>query len=128
MAQNNLARNLTQEEPEQPYVSTPRRVSQPGRQPGFSPRLRLNAFEKVLIIGGSILLTGLMLMVVSSKIALSNSQHELQHLDTRISNIHNDNTNLKQQIGELQSSSRLQKIAKENGMSLSNGNIRNVTK
>jgi cell division protein FtsL len=42
--------------------------------------------------------------------------------------VNSNNTNLQQQVGELQSSSRLQKIAKENGMSLSNGNIRNVTK
>ncbi len=126
MAQNNLARNLTQEEPET-YVSTPERVKPtPGVQP--KQHLKLSAFEKTLIVCGSVILTVLMLMVVSSKIALSNSQHQLQHLDTRITAIHNNNINLQQQIGELQSSSRLQKIAKENGMTLSNGNIRNVTK
>lgn len=125
MAQNNLARNLAQEEP-QTYISTPKRVQTP--EIGANQRLGLNAFEKALIACGSVMLTVLMLVVVSSKISLSDSQHQLQHLDTRITNIHNNNTNLQQQIGELQSSSRLQKIAKENGMSLSNGNIRNVTK
>ncbi len=127
MAQNNLARNLTQEDPK-PYVSAPKpkQVSTPQGNP--QQRLKLSRFEKLLIVCGSALMTVMMLMVVSSKIALSDAQHNLQHLDNRISTVHNNNTSLQQQIGELQSSTRLQKIAKENGMSLSNGNIRNVTK
>ncbi|GAD17403.1 cell division protein FtsL [Lentilactobacillus otakiensis] len=124
MAQNNLAHNLT-EQP-QPYVSAPDQVKI--KKVSISKALKLSSFEKLLIVCGSAVLTVLMLVVVSSKIALSNSQHELQHLDNRIVNVRNNNTNLKQQIGELQSSTRLDKIAHKSGMSLSNANIRNVTK
>lgn len=124
MAQNNLARNLT-EEP-QPSVSEPEKVQI--KRVSIGKTLKLSSFEKLLIVCGSAMLTVLMLVVVSSKIALSNSQHELQHLDNQIVNVRNNNTNLKQQIGELQSSTRLDKIAHKSGMSLSNANIRNVTK
>lgn len=126
MAQNNLARNLTSQEEPQINVSAPERAINPGTV--AKPHLKLNSFEKLLIVCGSAVLTVLMLLVVSSKIALSESQHQLQHLDSQITRVNSNNTNLQQQVGELQSSSRLQKIAKENGMSLSNGNIRNVTK
>ena len=124
MAQNNLARNLTAEP--KPYVSSPEHKQV--KKVSISKALKLSSFEKLLIVCGSAVLTVLMLVVVSSKIALSNSQHELQHLDNRIVNVRNNNTNLKQQIGELQSSTRLNKIAHKSGMSLSNANIRNVTK
>ncbi|GEP24012.1 MAG: cell division protein FtsL [Lentilactobacillus diolivorans] len=125
MEQNNLARSFAQAEPKK-VVSTPDQVVT--KKVRVSQRLNLSVFEKLLIVCGSALLTVLMLVVVSSKIALSNSQHQLQHLDSQTVNVRNDNTNLKQQIGELQSSSRLDKIAKQSGMSLSNHNIRNVTK
>lgn len=125
MEQNNLARSFAQAEPKK-VVSTPDQVVT--KKVRVSQRLNLSVLEKLLIVCGSALLTVLMLVVVSSKIALSNSQHQLQHLDSQTVNVRNDNTNLKQQIGELQSSSRLDKIAKQSGMSLSNHNIRNVTK
>ncbi|KRL20432.1 cell division protein FtsL [Lentilactobacillus kisonensis] len=128
MAQNNLARDIA----EQPktYVSSPEQVPTEVtvKRVRVASRLQLSAFEKVLIVSGSAILTVLMLLVVSSKVALSNSQHQLQHIDNQIVNVRNDNTNLNQQIGELQSSSRLEKVAKQSNMSLKNANIRNVTK
>ncbi|GHP14997.1 cell division protein FtsL [Lentilactobacillus fungorum] len=128
MAQNNLARKIV-EQPET-YVSAPEQTPEEvvSRNVRAAERLKLSAFEKLLIVSGSVILTVLMLLVVSSKIALSNAQHQLQHVDSQIVNVQNDNTNLKQQIGELQSSSRLEKVAKQGNMSLKNANIRNVTK
>jgi cell division protein FtsL len=128
MAQNNLARKIV-EQP-QTYVSAPEQTPEEvvSRNVRAAERLKLSAFEKLLIVSGSVILTVLMLLVVSSKIALSNAQHQLQHVDSQIVNVQNDNTNLKQQIGELQSSSRLEKVAKQGNMSLKNANIRNVTK
>ncbi|AQW20581.1 cell division protein FtsL [Lentilactobacillus curieae] len=125
MAQNNLAREIFQQPktttfaPEQPAVKS---------EPKVKERLKVSTFEKVLGATLAIVASVLMIYVVSSKIALSNSQHELQQLDNQVATMHNKNTNYKQQIGELQSSSRLEKIAKSSGMSLSNSNIRNVTK
>lgn len=128
MAQNNLARNIA-EEPKT-YVSSPEQTPDEvaTQQVHVATKLQISPFEKLLIVSGSIILTVLMLLVVSSKIALSNAQHQLQHVDTQIVNVRNDNTNLNQQIGELQSSSRLEKVAKQGNMSLKNANIRNVTK
>lgn len=128
MAQNNLARNIA-EEPKT-YVSSPEQTPDEvaTQQVHVATKLQISPFEKLLIVSGSVILTVLMLLVVSSKIALSNAQHQLQHVDTQIVNVRNDNTNLNQQIGELQSSSRLEKVAKQGNMSLKNANIRNVTK
>lgn len=128
MAQNNLARNIA-EEPKT-YVSSPEQTPDEvvTKQVHVATKLQISPFEKLLIVSGSVILTVLMLLVVSSKIALSNAQHQLQHVDTQIVNVRNDNTNLNQQIGELQSSSRLEKVAKQGNMSLKNANIRNVTK
>ncbi|MBU9788276.1 cell division protein FtsL [Lentilactobacillus sp. IMAU92037] len=128
MAQNNLARNIA-EEPKT-YVSSPEQTPDEvvTKQVRVATKLKISPFEKLLIVSGSVILTVLMLLVVSSKIALSNAQHQLQHVDTQIVNVRNDNTNLNQQIGELQSSSRLEKVAKQGNMSLKNANIRNVTK
>ncbi|WP_283678888.1 cell division protein FtsL [Lentilactobacillus sp. Marseille-Q4993] len=127
MAQNNLAENMV-EEPlrKQSYETTPSYGE--STEVETKKWLKCSRFEKLLMgIGGAIAAV-MCIFVISSKIALTNSQHQLQQLDNRIVTMHNKNTTLTQQIGELQSSSRLQKIAKNNGMSLNNANIRNVTK
>ena len=124
MAQNNLARQIVEQPVENPTTLIEKQPEAP--QPVW--KLKLSGMEKLLIIGGCAVLCLLMIGVVSSKIALSNSQQQLQRLDNRIVKLHNGNTSLNQQISELQSSSRLNQIAKQNGMSLNNANIRNVTK
>ncbi|KRK37886.1 hypothetical protein FD07_GL002225 [Levilactobacillus parabrevis ATCC 53295] len=59
---------------------------------------------------------------------MSNAQHELQSVNNAVTTYTNRNTNKQQQINELQSRSRLDKIAKKQGLSLQNDRIRNVNK
>lgn len=126
MAQNNLAENLID-------VPSKRTISVPSKPktvaaPVAATQLKVNNFEKLLIVACTLVVALLMVLVVNSKIALTNSEHQLQQLQTTSSKISTENTNLDQQISELQSSTRLEAIAQKDGMSLSNSRIRNVTK
>lgn len=80
-----------------------------------------------MVVGGLILAT-MMVCVVSSKIAMSNAQHELQSVAQTTATYQNKNTNAQQEINELQSRSRLDKIAQKQGLSLQNSRIRTVNK
>ncbi|KRN97560.1 hypothetical protein IV54_GL001329 [Levilactobacillus paucivorans] len=70
----------------------------------------------------------LMVSVVSTKIAMSNTVHDLQSINNSVTTYQNRNTNAQQEINELQSRSRLDKIAKKQGLTLENDRIRNVNK
>jgi len=129
MAQSNLAKEIFQQAeptytPAQPVA--PVKPAEPKLK--AKTRVGFSTFEKALGLTGSLICVALMIVLVSSKIALTNAQHNLQQVDNRISKVQSQNTNYKQQIGALQSSNRLEKIAHDSGMSLSNANIRNVTK
>lgn len=126
MAQNNLAREIFQQA--EPTYTPTQPVVPAAPKTQTETKVGISTFEKVLFAVGALVCVAMMIFVVSAKIALTNAQHELQQVDDRISTVHSQNTNYKQQIGELQSSNRLEKIAKDSGMSLSNANIRNVTK
>lgn len=131
MAQNNLAENLVDVPSKRTIAVRPSRpttVSTPAAAPVVQPRLKVNTFEKLLVVACTLVVALLMVMVVNSKIALTNSEHQLQQLQSTSSKISTENTNLDQQISELQSSTRLEAIAQKDGMSLSNSRIRNVTK
>ncbi|KRN26206.1 hypothetical protein FD14_GL002578 [Secundilactobacillus similis DSM 23365 = JCM 2765] len=65
---------------------------------------------------------------MSLQIGVSTAQQQLQDINTKITTTQNQNTNHRQQINELLNRTRLEQIAKKNGMSLSNGKIRNVNK
>ena len=47
---------------------------------------------------------------------------------SKITKIQGSNTNMKQEISELSSKSRLSKIAKDSGLKMNTKNTRNVTK
>jgi len=70
----------------------------------------------------------MMVCVVSSKIAMSNAQHDLQSITQTTATIQSRNTNAQQEINELQSRSRLDKIAQKQGLTLDNARIRTVNK
>lgn len=66
--------------------------------------------------------------VVASSVSVSKANRNLAVVQTKVENVNNKNSNLKQEINELTSHNRLQKIANKYGLSLSNQNIRNVSK
>ncbi|WP_048000031.1 cell division protein FtsL [Lactiplantibacillus herbarum] len=126
MAQNGLARELPKQTPDattpvHKTVVTPNPAIKTQRVP-FSP------FEKCLCVGFSLVVFSLAIMLVSTNINIGNSQSQLQTVQAKITKVQASNTSAGQQISELSSRSRLNKIAKQYGLSLNNGNIRNVYK
>lgn len=126
MAQNNLA-SSNQEEV---YFS---RKPKRNRQQNYNSNinvfsLKFSKFEKVSLIVGLFLVFSLMIILVSSKVSLGDASNNLHETVSNLNKTHSDNNNLKQQVGELQNSNRLQKIANKSGLSLSNDNVRNVVK
>ncbi|WP_125581857.1 cell division protein FtsL [Levilactobacillus cerevisiae] len=133
MAQNNLAEAvpLSAEPQQRPNIEQPQRQAQPQLNPQQHPnshKLPISKFEKCLLTACGLVLAVMMVCVVSAKITTTNAQHNLQSINSRITTVQNHNTNAQQQINELQSRSRLDKIAKKQGLSLQNARIRNVNK
>ncbi len=126
MAQNNLATQFQpQVLPEQPTLPLHSHSKQVVSKPR---RLPFSKFEKCLLTVGGVVLIGMMLMLVSATNGVSTAQQHLQDVNTQITSLENKNTSDRQTINELMNRSRLEKVAKQNGMTLSNSKVRNVNK
>ncbi|MDT6980356.1 cell division protein FtsL [Levilactobacillus zymae] len=133
MAQNSLAEAvpLTTEPQRRPNIEHPQPRVRPQGQPQGQPqrqKLPVSKFEKCLVTACGLVLAVLMVCVVSAKIAMSNAQHDLQTINQTTATYQNRNTNAQQEINELQSRSRLDKVAQKQGLSLENARIRTVNK
>ena len=129
MAQNNLARQavpmkpLRVANPERPIHTTT------GNQSVEVPKhLALSKFEKCLMTVGTVITMCMMVWLVSLKIGVSTAQQHLQDVNSRIASVQTKNVSTKQEVNKLQNRARLDKIAQKDGLSLSNGKIRNVNK
>ncbi|PWG00633.1 cell division protein FtsL [Levilactobacillus bambusae] len=127
MAQNNLAQQIPdfQPEPKSRSVVAPLHKNQSLTKP---EKLPVSKFEKCLMVVCGLVLTVLMISIVSAKIAMSGAQRNLQGMAQEVTTLQGKNSNARQQISELQSKSRLDTVAKQEGLSLSNEKIRNVNK
>ncbi|BDZ31168.1 cell division protein FtsL [Lactiplantibacillus sp. WILCCON 0030] len=126
MAQNGLARELPREAPQ---VTNPVHKTVVAPNPAIqTQRVPFSGFEKVLCVSFSLVVFALAIALVSSNIAIGNAQTQLQTVQAKVTKVQASNTSATQQISELSSRSRLNKVAKKNGLSLNNGNIRNVYK
>lgn len=83
-------------------------------------------FEKSLLIFGTMITIGLMTMLVSSSISATSAQHELTSLQRSVAKEQNEVGDLHQELGELTSSSRMNKIARSKGLTLNEKNIRTI--
>ena len=131
MAQNSLAEAVpfTAELQQRPNIEQPKRQTrQAPQQHPQGEKLPVSKFEKCLMTVCGLALALLMVCVVSSKIAMSTAEHHLQSINNQVTTIQNHNTSKQQQINELQSRIRLDKIAKKQGLTLENARIRNVNK
>lgn len=106
-------------------VETPVHKTLPQQAP---TKVTWSRFEKLLVTACGLVLTFMMVVLVSTKISLTNTQHQLQNINSKISKVNNQNTSSKQVISELTSQSHLEKVAKDNGLTLSDDSIRNVNK
>ncbi|ASG80975.1 cell division protein FtsL [Lactobacillus pentosus] len=128
MAQNGLARELPQQTP---GATTPVHKTTTVATPNpaiKTQRVAFSMFEKVLCVGLSLVVFSLAIMLVSTNITATNAESELQTVQEKVSKVQAKNTSAAQEISELSSRSRLNKIAKQYGLSLNNGSIRNVYK
>lgn len=125
MAQNNLANN-TYAVPG--YYSAGEQQTYQNQENEINVKLGLSKFEKTVVILGLSVVFFLMIALVSQKITLSNQAANLQVTTSALTKVKDSNSILKQEASELQSANRLQKIAKQAGLSLSNKNVRNVSK
>lgn len=109
-------------------VITPK---QPDKQPQIKKVAYHNPYIKkkyILMMGAIVWMTALAFLVINSNTRLTAAQMKAQSLNDSITKISNANVNKKQEISELSSRSRLDKIAKEAGMTIDEQKIRNVTK
>ena len=79
-----------------------------------------------LFAGSMVWIGDITTMEISANI--TNAQLNLQDTTSKITKIQGSNTNMKQEISELSSKSRLSKIAKDSGLKMNTKNTRNVTK
>ncbi|QNQ80612.1 cell division protein FtsL [Lactobacillus sp. PV034] len=104
-----------------------REAGQPQKKIILNPKnVPLNRLEKTLIVLGSLITLVMMTLLVSASISSTNAQHKLTDSEQSVLATQNRNTDLRQEIGELTSSSRMNKIAKQEGLRLIESNIRNV--
>lgn len=82
--------------------------------------------EKTLLFLGSVITLGMMIFLVSSSISATSAQHELTETQQSVAKEQSKVTDLRQEIGELTSTTRLNKIAREKGLTLINKNIRTI--
>lgn len=129
MAQNNLARQavpmkpLRVANPERPIHTTT------GAQTLEVPEhLNLSKFEKCLMTLGTVAVLCMMVWLVSLKIGVSTAQQNLQDVNASVTAVQTKNVSTKQEVNELQNRARLDKVAQKDGLTLSNGKIRNVNK
>lgn len=101
-------------------TSTPKKIV---LDPKHVPYTR---FEKILIaIGASITLL-LIMFIVSVSVSQTSAQHQLANTQQEVAKEQNQTTNLRQEIGQLTSSARMNRIAKEQGLTLHDNNIRTI--
>lgn len=67
-------------------------------------------------------------VTISSSIHVNTAQSNLQTVTAQVTKLNSKNSNIRQEISELSSRSRLMGIAKKDGLSLNEQDTRNVTK
>ncbi|BDR60394.1 cell division protein FtsL [Lactobacillus xylocopicola] len=89
-------------------------------------RVTWTGFEKSLLVLGGIVTVGLMTFLVSASISATSAQHELTGVQRAVAKGQNEVSDLHQELGELSSSARLNKIARSKGLTLIGKNIRTI--
>ena len=103
-------------EPEEEARKSPRLVVDPQKVP-------YSAFEKLLAVLG---LLGAITLNVSASVSATYAQRQLTNVKESITKQKNATADLQQEIGELSSNTRLNKIAQSQGLKLRENNIRTI--
>lgn len=84
--------------------------------------------ERNAAIALSVLLVVMSCLVIWSNTAVTKTQATIQDINQKVSTLQTSNANMKEEISELSSRTRLMEIAKDVGLQMNDKNIRNVTK
>ena len=89
-------------------------------------RLKMSKFEKLLYIFTFVLILATPFMLVFSQATLSKVNFEVEKTKKTITSQHKKNESLTMKVNELASLEKIQEVAKEQGLSYNNSNIRTV--
>lgn len=84
--------------------------------------------ERNAAIALGVLLVIMSCLVIWSNTAVTKTQATIQDINQKVSTMQTSNANMKEEISELSSRTRLMEIAKDVGLQMNDKNIRNVTK
>ncbi|MEG1987293.1 MAG: cell division protein FtsL [Bacilli bacterium] len=90
-------------------------------------RLKMSKFEKLLYTFTILLLVLTPVAVVFSKATLSEVNFKVEKVKKQVSAQSKKNESLAMQINELASLDKIQEVAKEQGLSYNNSNIKSIT-
>ncbi len=90
-------------------------------------RLKMSKFEKLLYIFTVTLIVLTPLAMVFSQATLSEINFEVEKLNKTITSQEKTNESLTMKINELASLSKIQQVAREQGLTYNNNNIRSIT-
>ena len=89
-------------------------------------RLKMSKFERLLYVFVFVLLLSTPFMLVFSQATLSKVNYEVEQTKQIINNQKKKNESLTMKVDELASLEKIQEVAKEQGLSYNNDNIRTV--
>ena len=89
-------------------------------------RIKMSKFERLLYIFAIVLLVTLPVAIVFSKATLSQINFEVEKQKKQIEAQTKTNESLSMKINELASLDKIQEVAKNEGLSYNNDNIKNV--
>ncbi|WP_459127636.1 cell division protein FtsL [Latilactobacillus curvatus] len=93
-----------------------------------SKKVAFSAVEKLATSVIGIIFFAMLVSLLTIKIAVVNAQRGLESTTQKMAQVSANNNDLKQEIGELTSSDRLNAFAQKHDLKLNENNIRNVSK
>ncbi|WP_235804311.1 cell division protein FtsL [Latilactobacillus graminis] len=93
-----------------------------------SKKVAFSAVEKLVASIIGIVFFAMLVSLLTTKIAVVNAQRGLESTTQKMTQVSANNNDLKQEIGELTSSDRLNAFAQKHDLKLNENNIRNVSK
>lgn len=110
--------------------ATPTKTTLDQQQKNTTGQLRKMYFkqERNAAIALGVLLVVMSCLVIWSNTTVTKTQATIQDINQKVSALQTSNANMKEEISELSSRTRLMEIAKDVGLQMNDKNIRNVTK
>ena len=89
-------------------------------------RVKMSRFERLIITFAIVLLVSSPITIVFSQATLANINFEVEKVKKEINSQTKTNESLSMKINELASLDKIEEVAKEQGLSYNNNNIKNI--